>query len=573
MTEHDILPPPQSPWGTMPRRGWLALACTVLAAAVRVCFVDDGLWIDEVQSVDTAHKSWSSLLMTCGLADVHPPLYYLLLKVWSVFGDGDSAARALSLVLGSGTVGLFAWWVSGRFRLADVLLGTGFLLLSTFHIHYSVEIRGYALFTFLCLSLIVALEGWSERGRDRFPLAVVVLEVLVFLTHYYAVFVLLAVNLFVFCSSTLTRAQMRRWVMSQVAVVVAISAWLPFTLVQMLDLPSGFTAHLAEGPPWDAILAAFGPSAAMSPGWLGATLGIVVVALALMGIFSRRTCVADGPEQADEGAAHPRGMMVVMGLAAIVLPLVPLLLPLSETTFDILVARVPWAYGVVIVATCGLWALYGCQPARWAILRWPLVAWVVGASVLLIALSQLQRSTLSLRNVLFLLPLVAYGLTKTVNRWPKWPVIAAAVLVASFSVASLDDGASRFESRADFRGLMTTLGAQTPVTVLMASKFDLGAMDHYARPDCRRAEEFLLECPAPSGRGAGLRVIGVDDVVAASKRLSAKHLIVLSRIHFRERDAVLARLRQVHPRAEVMPVLPGRRGLQMLEVNPSRPHQ
>jgi hypothetical protein len=578
MTQTDISKASHADWRTVPRRVWFALGCAVLAALVRVCFLDEGLWIDEVQSVDTAHKDLGLLLVTCGFADVHPPFYYLLLKVWTAFGGGDVAARGLSLVFGSGTVGLFAWWVSGRFRMPSVVLGCVFLILSTFHIHYSVEVRSYALFTFLCLALIIVVERWRDGGRERIAWWVVTLEILLAMTHYYGLLVLVAANLFVLCGSGLARTELKRWLVGQGIVLVALSLWLPMMLVQIFDLPAAFTAHLTEGPPLDQVLAVFGPSPAFSPLWVGALLGAGVLILGLKGGVLHAEISDHAVHTEDSESAkvvwNPMGLGRLacgFGVLACFLPtLVTLTLPLSDTMGDLALDKCAWASGLTLAAGLGLVGLALMRPSRWRLLRRSMVFWVWVSAVVFIGVSQSFRPTLSIRNLLFLVPLVAFGLVKATSEWRAWWVAGVTCVLAVFSLVALVNAPFDFEPRADFRGAMAILEAERETTVLMASKYDLGAMAHYAGPPCQHTGEFLVLCPSTQGHDYRLRILGVDDVVSASRRVHVRHLILLSRVYFQEQAALFEQLRTAHPNAQVTPIFPGIRGLSLLEVRPYR---
>ena len=64
------------------------------------------IWFDE------AYSAWiidlnPLRILSATAADVHPPLYYLLLQVWSFFaGSSETALRFLSTLFGAVTVGL-----------------------------------------------------------------------------------------------------------------------------------------------------------------------------------------------------------------------------------------------------------------------------------------------------------------------------------------------------------------------------------------------------------------------------------------------------------------------------------
>lgn len=89
-------------------------------------------------------------LLAATRADVHPPLYYLLLKGWGMlFGSSATAARSLSLLLGLAVLALF--YMLSRDRLATIILAY-----MPSQIFFSSEARMYALFTLLVLAAMAA---------------------------------------------------------------------------------------------------------------------------------------------------------------------------------------------------------------------------------------------------------------------------------------------------------------------------------------------------------------------------------------------------------------------------------
>jgi hypothetical protein len=100
--------------------------------------------------------------------DAHPPLYFLLVQAWSIFGSSDAWLRALSVVFGVASIPLIH-------RLASRLGGPGaglaaaaFLALSPYHVYYSREARSYALLGLLCvLSLDLLFDLASAPNRRK----------------------------------------------------------------------------------------------------------------------------------------------------------------------------------------------------------------------------------------------------------------------------------------------------------------------------------------------------------------------------------------------------------------------
>ena len=80
-------------------------------------FSTSELWLDEALSVNIARLPVGDMLDALR-HDGHPPLYYLLLHAWmAVVGEGDTAVRALSGIIGVATLPLA--YIAGR-RLAGV---------------------------------------------------------------------------------------------------------------------------------------------------------------------------------------------------------------------------------------------------------------------------------------------------------------------------------------------------------------------------------------------------------------------------------------------------------------------
>ena len=92
------------------------LAVAGVVVGLPAVFSTSELWLDEALSVNIARLPVGDMLDALR-HDGHPPLYYLLLHAWmAVVGEGDTAVRALSGILGVAT--LLAY-IAGR-RMAGV---------------------------------------------------------------------------------------------------------------------------------------------------------------------------------------------------------------------------------------------------------------------------------------------------------------------------------------------------------------------------------------------------------------------------------------------------------------------
>ncbi len=176
---------------------------TALAAALRLSTLDlQSFWYDEAfTAVHVLHPSLVSTLRAVVHSENTPPLWYVI--AWAdtrLFGTGEIALRAPSAIAGIATVPV-AWAIgrelTGRWAaIACALL----VAVNPLFVWYSQEARAYALFVLtaalaiLCfLRLMRAEERTDARAgrRSRDVVAFTVSGVLALLSHYFAVFLLI----------------------------------------------------------------------------------------------------------------------------------------------------------------------------------------------------------------------------------------------------------------------------------------------------------------------------------------------------------------------------------------------
>jgi mannosyltransferase len=163
-----------------------------LGIAVRA-YTSSDLWLDEALTVDIARLSPHHLVSALR-HDGSPPFYYLLLHYWiQLFGSGDFAVRSLSSLVS--IAALPCAWLLGR-RLAGPRAGLAALLLlasSPFALRYATETRMYSLLVLEVLLGGIALEASLRTGRRAPTAGVGVAAVALAYTHYWALFLLIAV--------------------------------------------------------------------------------------------------------------------------------------------------------------------------------------------------------------------------------------------------------------------------------------------------------------------------------------------------------------------------------------------
>lgn len=174
------------------RRSRYRVTITLLALlgfALRLHRLDfQPLWGDEGWSFYFAAFSLPELLAQTA-RDIHPPLYYLLLKGWLAWlGNGPETARLLSVATGTLLIPLT---YAAAARLSDRLAGVAAaatVTVAPFAVYYAQEVRMYSLVTLLGLASVYFFQR-SLAGDRRSRLVYVAVTAAALYTMYYAVFI------------------------------------------------------------------------------------------------------------------------------------------------------------------------------------------------------------------------------------------------------------------------------------------------------------------------------------------------------------------------------------------------
>lgn len=148
----------------------ILVSVLVLAAFLRFyCLTCSSLWHDEGNAWALAHRSFARIAVDAA-ADIHPPGYYWLLKLWGgPFGYSAWGMRSLSALAGLLAVaviyrlGLETGDVPRPARIQFALLAALLAALNPFQVFYSQEARMYALLMLESAVLVWALVAAKRR--------------------------------------------------------------------------------------------------------------------------------------------------------------------------------------------------------------------------------------------------------------------------------------------------------------------------------------------------------------------------------------------------------------------------
>jgi len=219
-------------------RWWVLLAMFASFALMLYIGLQQSVWFDEAYSIAVSQYSVSDLLHLTAV-DVHPPLYYLLLKAWaSVFGWGEPALRALSALFMSGAIGMLALVVKKLFNVKVALWAVLFVAFAPFLLRYGFEIRMYALAVLIALAgtyAMLSALGASGKRATYWWMAYAVLIALGVYTLYYTTFIWVA-HLLWLSFTVRPRGQpffKQPWMAAYAGAVALFVPWLPFLISQV----------------------------------------------------------------------------------------------------------------------------------------------------------------------------------------------------------------------------------------------------------------------------------------------------------------------------------------------------
>ncbi|HRF97306.1 MAG TPA: glycosyltransferase family 39 protein, partial [Aggregatilineales bacterium] len=129
----------------------------LIAFALRVHDIGgQSLWHDEGNTYVQTTRTFADSAENAS-RDIHPPLYYWVITVWTRFmGDSEAGLRSLSLFASIITVAITYALGKRLFGVIPALLAMTFISLNTFSIYYAQEARMYAL-----LALVSAGSMWA----------------------------------------------------------------------------------------------------------------------------------------------------------------------------------------------------------------------------------------------------------------------------------------------------------------------------------------------------------------------------------------------------------------------------
>lgn len=218
-----------------PHSLYLLVALLLAAFALRLFRLDfQSLWWDEGISLHLATSSWAEIIRD-RLDNIHPPLYFFLLKGWlALVGVSPFTGRYLSALASLTQVALVftavRHWSGNSRRTALPWIGGVLMLLSPLSVIYGQEIRVYAMLPLIYIAALL-LAGRlmvADKVGMRLLVYLAVIEWIGLHLHYIVVFGVAYIALWGLVTLLRQRDWVgaRRWIVAHIVVAVACLPWL-----------------------------------------------------------------------------------------------------------------------------------------------------------------------------------------------------------------------------------------------------------------------------------------------------------------------------------------------------------
>jgi uncharacterized membrane protein len=159
--------------------------------------VSGSIWYDEFLTITTIRLPWRQIATGGYPKELHPPLYFLVLKGWlAVVGQTELAMRLLSLGLTLGSLLVLFLLVRQLIDLRAALATVFLFAIHPMYIYYATEIRMYALLIFCCLVALLATWRYCALAHAS-PLVLCMLGIAVLAalyTHYFGILIALGIG-------------------------------------------------------------------------------------------------------------------------------------------------------------------------------------------------------------------------------------------------------------------------------------------------------------------------------------------------------------------------------------------
>jgi len=224
----------------------------VAALAIRFINLNQSFWLDEGISVQAASTlSFKSIILNFAPGDFHPPLYYLVLKIFlSTLGSSEVIARLPSILFGVLTVFVIYHLAKTLYDRKTAQIAAILLATSPLHIYYSQEARMYSMAAFLaCLSLYFFVKI-IERDKINYWAGFILSTVALLYTDYMPYLIIISYFLYLLIFSKKLKTTLKSFIPTVLIILTLLLPWIG-TIMHQLSLGISLSS---SSPTWHSAI-------------------------------------------------------------------------------------------------------------------------------------------------------------------------------------------------------------------------------------------------------------------------------------------------------------------------------
>jgi uncharacterized membrane protein len=224
----------------------IIISLIILALILRLSFLGKGsIRADEGATLDLAAADWNTYLSDAH-HDVHPPLYYRFLHIFTGIGDSEFTLRLSSVI--PSVLSVLLLYLLGRklFDEKTALIAAGILAISQYHIRYAQFLRMYSIL--VLLALLSTYYYWiliTEKPRFRTKIFYILSSTALIYTHYYGFLILLFQGLFLIIDKKARKRFIPHIPLFAIIILLFIP-WAPIIKDQLLTETDLYTSFIDQ---------------------------------------------------------------------------------------------------------------------------------------------------------------------------------------------------------------------------------------------------------------------------------------------------------------------------------------
>lgn len=159
-----------------------------LYVGLRIYYLDTGsLWLDEIFTVSVVRLGWQEMFATLTRDGVHPPLFYILLKIWLIFSSSIWWLKLFPVLISFLTVVPF-YFLCRQFNFNFQLTSLAILCIAVngYFLEYAGDLRMYGQLQLLAItSIYFFVQKLKLEESPRHSLILLIVNLLLVYTHYF----------------------------------------------------------------------------------------------------------------------------------------------------------------------------------------------------------------------------------------------------------------------------------------------------------------------------------------------------------------------------------------------------